>query len=75
MGDDAQLAQLSACLQQSLSPDPAVRTQAEQFLKDGSVQPGFPMLLMRPLAAEGSDAAVRQGAAVTFKNLVKNNWV
>ena len=75
MGDDAQLAQLSACLQQSLSPDPAVRTQAEQFLKDGSVQPGFPMLLMRLLASEGSDAAVRQGAAVTFKNLVKNNWV
>ena len=75
MGDDAQLAQLSSCLQQSLSPDPAVRTQAEQFLKDGSVQPGFSMLLMRLLASEGSDATVRQGAAVTFKNLVKNNWV
>ena len=75
MGDDAQLAQLSSCLQQSLSPDPSVRTQAEQFLKDGSVQPGFSMLLMRLLASEGSDATVRQGAAVTFKNLVKNNWV
>ena len=33
------------------------------------------MLPMRLLASEGSDATVRQGAAVTFKNLVKNNWV
>lgn len=75
MGDEAQLAQLSACLTQTLSQDQAAREQAEAFLKSGSTQPGFSMLLMRLLAAETAEAQVRQSAAVTFKNIVKNHWV
>ena len=75
MGDDAQLAQLSACLLQTLSPEQRTREQAEAFLKSGSTQPGFAMLLMRLLAAESAEAQIRQAAAVTFKNVVKNHWV
>ena len=75
MGDDAQLAQLSACLAQSLSPDQAMREQAETFLKSGSTQPGFSILLLKLLSSDAAEAQVRQSAAVTFKNLVKNHWV
>ena len=76
MGDDAQLAQLSACLAQSLSPDQAMREQAETFLKSGSTQPGFSILLLKLLSSDAAEARrCRQSAAVTFKNLVKNHWV
>ena len=67
MGDDAQLAQLSACLAQSLSPDQAMREQAETFLKSGSTQPGFSILLLKLLSSDAAEAQVRQSAAVTFK--------
>lgn len=75
MGDDAQLAQLSACLAQTLSPDKGAREQAEAFLKSSSTQSGFTIMLLRLLASEAAEAQVRQSAAVTFKNIVKNNWV
>ena len=57
---DADLAQLSACLTQSLSPDQTARGQAEAFLSQGATRPGFGVLLLRLLSSEAAAMQTRQ---------------
>ncbi|KAG1660790.1 hypothetical protein FOA52_011331 [Chlamydomonas sp. UWO 241] len=61
---------LTACI----SVDTNQRTQAEEVLKQHEVAQGQVVNLLRVAAEETVDAAVRQVAAISFKNLVKKNW-
>ena len=48
---------------------------AEERLKAAQATPGHPLEVLRLIASsEASDAAVRQAAAVHFKNIIKTGW-
>jgi exportin-2 (importin alpha re-exporter) len=48
---------------------------AEQLLSESQKVPGHPLAVLQLIeSAAASDAAVRQAAAVHFKNIVKNGW-
>mmetsp|Transcript_36288 Transcript_36288/g.87897 ORF Transcript_36288/g.87897 Transcript_36288/m.87897 type:complete len:977 (+) Transcript_36288:29-2959(+) len=66
---------LRQVLAQTLSPYADARKQAEAQLNQASKQPGHAMEVVRLVAsADAADAAVRQSAAVHFKNLIKKGW-
>ncbi len=65
---------LSVCLAQSMSPDPAVRKPAEDFIRNAETQKNFSLVLLRVVAKEDADMTVRVAGAVAFKNFVKRNW-
>ncbi|KAL3943514.1 MAG: hypothetical protein SGBAC_002409 [Bacillariaceae sp.] len=66
---------LRQVLSQTLSPYADVRKQAEAQLSQASKLPGHAMEVVRLVAsADAADAAMRQAAAVHFKNLIKKGW-
>lgn len=67
--------QLRTVLSQTLSPDAEVRRAAERHLDDAQKVPSHPLQVLRLVASsDAADAAVRQAAAVHFKNIVKKGW-
>ena len=50
------------------------RKQGEQFLKRAATQDGFLVATLHVVASEQFDVAVRQAAAVHFKNHIKTYW-
>jgi len=64
--------QLTQTLVACQNPDPQVRAQAEQFLRQAEESnfPQFVLALVQELAAEGRDANVRQLAGLHVKNLI-----
>lgn len=71
---EANLNTLSQFLQQTLSPDPAVRKPAEIFLESIEANQNYALLLLSLLDKPTIDQAIRVSASVTFKNYVKRNW-
>lgn len=65
---------LAANLQQSLSPDPQARRNAERQLDGLKAQPGFSQLVLQLAQNEQAQPAIRQSAALLFKNFVRNGW-
>lgn len=75
--NDENLNGLRQYLEQTFSPDAQVRQAAEKFLKSVEHQQGYPILILKLIEQSGATpqhAAIRQAAAVLFKNYVKNNW-
>eukprot|EP01114_Cavostelium_apophysatum_P013267 TRINITY_DN3173_c0_g1_i1.p1 TRINITY_DN3173_c0_g1~~TRINITY_DN3173_c0_g1_i1.p1 ORF type:complete len:974 (+),score=292.68 TRINITY_DN3173_c0_g1_i1:302-3223(+) len=68
------VAQLCACLKESLEPDQNRRKNAETYLVASSKQPGFANLLLATLSKNDVDMGLRQAGAVFFKNYIKQNW-
>lgn len=69
------MASLAQVIEGTLSPVPETRKAAEAHLNEGLQRPEHPLEVLRLIAsAEGASPAVRQAAAVHFKNLVKNGW-
>lgn len=68
------LTTLSQFLQQTLSPDPAVRKPAEMFLESVEANQNYSLLLLQLLDKVDIDQAIRVSASITFKNFVKRNW-
>ena len=64
---------LAQALQQSLSPNPAERRQAERDL-DALKQPGFAQLVLELAQSGDAPLAVRQAAALLFKNYIRAGW-
>lgn len=71
---------LGLALQQSLSPNPAERRQAERALDDFKRQPGFCQLALQLTQAEAYEdgtpapTPIRQAAALLFKNYIRYGW-
>ncbi|XP_064625610.1 exportin-2-like [Lineus longissimus] len=65
---------LSNYLRQTMSPDPAVRKPAEDFLKSVEANKGYPLLLLELLTREKEEPQIRVSAGITFKNYIKRNW-
>ncbi|XP_059097421.1 exportin-2-like [Tigriopus californicus] len=72
--NEATLLDLSATLSQTLSPDRAVRTQAESNLHSLANQRGFPLVLLSLLDKDQVELQVRVAGAIHFKNLIKATW-
>lgn len=67
--------QLRVVLTQTLSPDASTRREAEKHLSGAKATPGHPLEILRIVASsDAADAAVRQAAAIHFKNVVKKGW-
>jgi exportin-2 (importin alpha re-exporter) len=62
-------------LSQTLSPDTAVRKQAEAQLSQAKLQGGYATLLLRLIIQPQFPAEIRMQAAIQFKNLVNQHWV
>jgi len=61
----------SALMSASVSPF----VSAEERLKAAQATPGHPLEVLRLIASsDAADAAVRQAAAVNFKNIIKKGW-
>jgi len=69
-----QMDQLYAALQKTISPDESIRRNAEDQLKISQRMPEHSMNVIRLIASNETDPAVRQAAAVHFKNLIKHGW-
>ena len=72
--DPALLGELAQCLQNTLSPDAAVRKASEQMLENGESQHGFPIMLLMLSKAENQPEIVQITASISFKNFVKKHW-
>lgn len=69
--------QLQTILSQTLSPDADTRKAAEGHLAQAQKVDGHPLITLRLVATNTSDPhsnAIRQAAAVHFKNLIKKGW-
>ncbi|GAA6039444.1 hypothetical protein JCM8097_009549 [Rhodosporidiobolus ruineniae] len=70
----AEQQQLASILLSTLTPDPTVRRQAERELTAAQAHPSFGPTILQ-LAQDGAqNKAVRQSAALSFKNWIKANW-
>jgi exportin-2 (importin alpha re-exporter) len=65
---------LAQALQQSLSPNPAERRQAERDLDARKQQPGFPQFVLELAQSGDAPLPVRQAAALLFKNYIRAGW-
>eukprot|EP01038_Epipyxis_sp_PR26KG_P004977 gene4977-6960_t len=77
--NDQSLGLLQDLLLNILSPDNNTRKKAEEYVKSIETQQGFPLLVVGLISrlishSDAQSAAVRQSAAVLFKNLVKRRW-
>jgi exportin-2 (importin alpha re-exporter) len=77
--NDQTLASLHDVLQKSLSPDNTARKAAEVFLNKNRSQPGIPLLTLSLITRLTTvttplEVAIRQSAAVYFKNIIKEHW-
>lgn len=68
------LAELSAYLEKTLSPDPATRRPAEKYLQTIESQENFGPLLLVLCNREDLAMHLRVVASVTFKNFIKRHW-
>jgi exportin-2 (importin alpha re-exporter) len=68
--------QLSSILSATLSPDSAVRRQAERELIQFQSQDSFGPIVLQLCqdTTSGTNKAIRQSAALSFKNWIKANW-
>ncbi|GBG65232.1 hypothetical protein CBR_g50023 [Chara braunii] len=62
------------CFLQTLASNPEPRRQAEAFLKNASLQPGYGTIVLSLLTCDFVNAEIRQAAAVNFKNYIKARW-
>lgn len=80
MASNSPLKSLALALQQSLSPNPQERRQAERALDDFKRQQGFSQLALQlPQADKYEDGSpaplpVKQAAALLFKNYIRYGW-
>lgn len=80
MASGTPIKSLGLALQQSLSPNPAERRQAERALDDFKRQPGFSQLALQLAQSDkyedGTPAPqpIRQAAALLFKNYIRYGW-
>jgi exportin-2 (importin alpha re-exporter) len=74
--DAGHLTQLRDALMQTLQPDMTTRKAGEAMLAQAERAPGFTMCMLKLMEVNSApdQRPVRQGAAVYFKNFVKNNW-
>ncbi|XVF65538.1 hypothetical protein PTKIN_Ptkin09bG0257100 [Pterospermum kingtungense] len=68
------LPSLAVVLQAALSPNPAERTAAEQSLNQFQYTPQHLVRLLQIIVDNNCDMAVRQVAAIHFKNFIAKNW-
>lgn len=69
------MAQLREVIAGTLSHHAEIRQKAEGHLNEALKNPGHSLEVLRLIASsDAADAAVRQAAAVHFKNLVKSGW-
>ncbi|KAI9595046.1 importin alpha re-exporter [Syncephalis fuscata] len=54
--------------------DPALRREAEQFLKSVEKNAGFPLLTLTLIVKDGTDPNICFAAALLLKNFVKRYW-
>ncbi|KAK4047158.1 importin-alpha export receptor [Microbotryomycetes sp. JL201] len=66
--------QLTAVLGATLSPDATTRRQAERELLQAQAHPSFGPSVLQLAQNAQADKAVRQSAALSFKNWIKANW-
>ncbi|XP_059634392.1 exportin-2 [Cornus florida] len=66
---------LSQCFLHTLSPIPEPRRHAETSLAEAAERPNYGLAVLRLVAEPAVDEAVRQAAAVNFKNHLKARWV
>ncbi|GKY96134.1 hypothetical protein MPSEU_000573500 [Mayamaea pseudoterrestris] len=74
MAHQLNIGQLQQLIGGTLTPDRNVSKAAEQQLQEAQRIPGYPLIVLQLVAANTTDVAVRQAAAVNFKNLVKKAW-
>ena len=72
--NESTMSMVAATLQQTMSPDAAVRKPAEEQLRKVETQRNYALLLLQMVSREGGDQAVRIAGAIAFKNFVKRNW-
>jgi len=65
---------LGSILQAALSPNPDERKGAEQRLEEMQYAPQHPVSLFQIIVDTNRDMAVRQVAAINFKNFIAKNW-
>ncbi|GJN90916.1 hypothetical protein Rhopal_003930-T1 [Rhodotorula paludigena] len=70
----AEQSALASVLVSTLSPDAAVRRQAERDLAAAQAHPSFGPLVLQLAQDAAQNKAVRQSAALSFKNWIKANW-
>lgn len=66
--------QLSGVLTATLSPDATTRRNAERELLQAQAHPSFGPLVLELTQNASAPKAVRQSAALSFKNWIKANW-
>ncbi|GAA5958061.1 hypothetical protein JCM21900_003574 [Sporobolomyces salmonicolor] len=71
MAEQQQLAQI---LVSTLAPDAQTRRQAERELLQAQAHPSFGPLVLQLTQDASAQKAVRQSAALSFKNWIKANW-
>ena len=59
----------------TMSQTESVRTAATNKLKILEKHPGFGVTTLKLLTYQSANAAVRQAAAIYFKNFIKREWV
>ncbi|KAK9897295.1 putative importin-alpha export receptor [Cystobasidium minutum MCA 4210] len=80
MASNTPIKSLGLALQQTLSPNPAERRQAERALDDFKRQPGFSQLALQLAQSDTYDDGtpapqpIRQAAALLFKNYIRYGW-
>jgi len=62
------------CLQQTLSPNDALRKQAEEQLKQFDKVAGYSVILLKIVSTAQVDLTLRLSAAIALKKLTRNNW-
>ncbi|GAA5843511.1 hypothetical protein JCM9279_000773 [Rhodotorula babjevae] len=70
----AELSALAAVLVATLSPDAPTRRQAERDLLQAQAHPSFGPLVLQLAQDAAQNRAIRQSAALNFKNWIKANW-
>ncbi|ORY84121.1 putative importin-alpha export receptor [Leucosporidium creatinivorum] len=66
--------QLAAILTATLSPDSTTRRGAERELLSAQAHPSFGPLVLQLAQDATAQKAIRQSAALSFKNWIKANW-
>ena len=65
---------LTACLQNTLSPDQSERKKVEANLKSVEAQPSYSLCPLGIVLNESLQMPTRLAAAITFKKFVKSYW-
>ena len=71
---DQAVQQLAAYLNQTLSPVPTVRRDAEKYLESVEASPNYAVFLLTLIDKQDLDMTTRIAGAIAFKNFIKRNW-